>query len=664
MRCTFLLAVLFGVGCGGPLGLPVPSMPGETGLTSEPAHGIIEGIVVDPSGAPIAGAHLVSQPRGHEAESAGDGVFELPWLPPGDYRLIAAASGFDPVFTAEVTVDAGVATALEITLQPVVVDALVTVLVRGPDGAPLPGAVVGVSTGQQAEADTDGVAVLTLDAGEPVDLWVEDAEGALWPRRLEGVALQPGGGLQWDVRLAGRPPADAVFQGSARCGYCHAEQATAHGASAHARAHCEQPSDALLARFAEADWLELGEASVTLWLDEDTPTVTLTDRSGEVRNYPVVSYLGDPSRRSVPVVLLDDSSFPLPLAWRAGVEARPDYPDSEPTLAPFEPDRWFTDEGDFVDGGPFPERSAEASCLPCHSAGYDLVRREDGGADLSWASGTGRYDGVGCEACHGPGGGHTGLAEPSTITRPTHLDPARADEVCGQCHARTVGLDSDLPHPHAEAARFLPGDTLADFAGSNGNAWPSGAAAVSRMQLDEHRGSRHGQGGAGLRCLDCHGVHAEIDGASHLLRAGVQDNTLCEACHLGSAQDDPEEAVLAHSAHRLYQPAGAQEGARCTGCHMPPTASDGWWSAQSGAGERRSHRFAALSPADTLALFDAAGSEVLPVGAFPPHACSDCHAWNAWYWESYGWSFAGPHGDPTEAATHEGFLQSWEALYP
>jgi len=666
MRSLVLLSII-AIGCGGPIGVPLPTTPDDTAPPQlEPRHAAVNGVVLDSSGAPIVDAHVVSVPRGHEASTDVDGAFELPWLGAGDYELVASAEGFQSLVHGPVAVELGESVTAELTLAPLALGGLVVVTVLGPGGVPVEGALVTLSSGDSADADAAGVARLEGVTGQDLTLVAAHPDGDLWPGTLVGVNVEAAAGVQWQVELSGRPPADASLTGSTTCLYCHPDQAEAHGATAHARAHVEDPSASLLTAFEQGMVLELDAASVTLWLDGEQPTATLIDADGAAVSHAVVSYLGDPEHRSVPVVTVGEQDYPLPFAWHAPRDEREGYPDSEARLVAFELERWFDTDGAFAFSGegPAPERSAEATCLPCHSSGYSFTRRDDGGADLSYPRDDLRYAGVGCEACHGPSGGHTGSSDAATITDPSSLAAARADETCGQCHARTIGVGSGLPHPHAEAQRFQPGDVLADFADEAGERWPSGLAVQSRMQLDEHQDALHGQ--VGLRCIDCHGVHGLVeldDQSSRMLRLTTDDNALCEACHMGGFSDS-EAVALEHMAHRLYQPEGNQEGARCIGCHMPATASDGFWSEESGAGELSSHSFVAASPAATLELFDAAGASTLELGAFPAHACSDCHAWNAWYFDSLGLDFDAPFGDPTLASTHEAFLTSWQELYP
>jgi hypothetical protein len=661
---SFVSLTLFALGCGGPLGVPPSSEPDDTAQPEvERDHGVLVGVVTSASGEPLAGATVVSVPRGHEAQADDSGAYELPWLPAGTYDLQVAAEGYQAALFGPVELSAGQTTSLDAELEAQDASSLVSVTVLGPGGEPVEGALVSVSSGEQAVADADGVALFEGLAGDDLVLTAAHPDDALWARSIQGVDIAATGGLQWQAELSGRPAAAASYTGGATCLYCHADQAEAHGATAHARAHVEQPSEALLERFELGETLALGDARADLWLDGAQPMVTLTDADGASEAWAVASYLGDPERRTVPVVVIGAQRYPLPFAWHAPRDSRESYPDSDPRLVAFELERWFDEQGDFAftGEGPAPSGSADAACLPCHSSGYTLSHRGDGGVDLAYAASGGLYAGVGCEACHGPSSGHTSSMDPDAITHPAKLDPQRADEACGQCHDRTQGLDSGLPHPHGEPARFTPGDELGAFAEEDGEQWPSGLARQTRMQLYEHRAAVHGQ--LGMRCVDCHGVHDSTEPGHRLLRLDAADNALCEACHLG-AFDDSELVALEHMRHRLYQPEGTQEGARCTGCHMPRTASDGFWSAESGAGEVGSHSFVAALPDTTLAVFDAAGASELPLGEFPTHACADCHAWNAWYFDGLGLEFDAPTGDPTLASTHEAYQAGWEEVAP
>ena len=99
-----------------------------------------------------------------------------------------------------------------------------------------------------------------------------------------------------------------------------------------------------------------------------------------------------------------------------------------------------------------------------------------------------------------------------------------------------------------------------------------------KRSYQEWQMSQHGQNG--IRCFDCHGVHAQT------LRANGGDQ-LCGACHAKRLED------FAHATHQ-------QEGLHCNTCHMPVTAA----------------------PEDVIGGAGAAG-HTLFVGA---EVCGRCHA--------------------------------------
>ncbi|HUW32866.1 MAG TPA: multiheme c-type cytochrome [Planctomycetota bacterium] len=79
---------------------------------------------------------------------------------------------------------------------------------------------------------------------------------------------------------------------------------------------------------------------------------------------------------------------------------------------------------------------AAESCLGCHSTGYSVSRRAVVEA------------GVGCEACHGPGGRHIDSAAGTCETvNPARLDLHRANMVCGQCHSQGIDKTGKYPFP-------------------------------------------------------------------------------------------------------------------------------------------------------------------------------------------------------------------------
>lgn len=100
--------------------------------------------VVRADGQPVADARVVAysaatpdRPAGRDLGDA-DGRFALETLPAGEYELVASASGFAESAPLKVVLDADPVGNLELVLEP---GCELTLLVRGRDGSPLPGAV-------------------------------------------------------------------------------------------------------------------------------------------------------------------------------------------------------------------------------------------------------------------------------------------------------------------------------------------------------------------------------------------------------------------------------------------------------------------------------------------------------------------------------------------
>lgn len=87
----------------------------------------------------------------------------------------------------------------------------------------------------------------------------------------------------------------------------------------------------------------------------------------------------------------------------------------------------------------------DAKCLACHATGFG----KPGGYDPAAETNAAGLDGVGCEACHGPGKDYKGMS--------VMKDPAKAKEAglimptedtCKGCHVGT------FPEGHKEAPKF------------------------------------------------------------------------------------------------------------------------------------------------------------------------------------------------------------------
>ena len=668
-----LAAALLLGGCLGP-SVPGDGSSGDTGATDAGlAVGSVSGTVVDGAGNAVAGAHVTTLPRGYGAVTDAAGAWQIDLLPPDGYRLVAAAEGFEASTSDAVTVTAyGTAGADLVLGEALDLDSTVTVTVLGPAGEPLAGALVSASSGESGTTDDSGVVALRGLAGA-VTLSVS-ADG-VWPRSTE-VTVSAAGSLAWPVQLSGRPSDASKYVGSTACAFCHPDQGEPYGHTLHANALSDTPTDALQAMFDGGEVVDLDGPSAALSVSGDDLVVTLTDTTGSAQVWTVTGWIGDVAHGAVPWVEGAEQAFPLPIGWVAGDGVRPGYPLSEDRLVAYQAERWFDGSGHFVGDEPAASASAEAQCFACHSGAFELSLRSDGGVDMEAVKGSGRWvDGaVSCERCHGPGGDHQGASAAEKawfITQPQLLDVDRARETCGQCHSRILTEDG-LEYPWtATLGLFQPGEVLSEWGESDAEHWPSGAAALPRMQLDELVLSPHGDDGAwSFRCFDCHDVHGasvDEDGEmyAHQLKLDPTDNSLCLSCHLSMHFEGAVAVVKDHVAHPLYDPSGPLGEGRCTACHMPPTAGGLEFSDLSGGGDLSSHLFEFRPPQDAIDAFDAAGKTTLSAGEFPAYGCLDCHAWANWDYEDLGLGgLPAPAGDPTLRASHVEYQGAVDEKWP
>lgn len=630
----------------------------------------IQGTVTDPAGAPLAGAWITVDPGGYEAVSGADGTYLLRHVPEGPIRLLAGASTRQGAEVTGLTVVDGQDLVQDFQLSPSLQDGSVQVWITGPDDLPVEGALVQAGTAS-ATSDATGLAVVTGLGGQVVDVTVSDPDGARWPHTLTGVSVPLVGGVQRTASLSGRPAEGATYVDESSCLSCHADAAS-HGATVHAGALSSSLEGASLAWFSAGSVLDLDNgASIALSLEGSTPRATLTDAHGDALVLDVAGLIGGPAGASVPWTEADGQAWPLPLALMSDDPLWGGWDEASARLAPFEVDRWFAEDGAWAWTSriPSPTLSAESRCFACHATGFSLATRGDGGLTMTGAQGRWDQPGVGCQRCHGPGSTHMdgSLSERLTnITQPSKLDPSRAAAVCGQCHGSFVS-SAGVPFAWTpETGLLQPGELLEVT--STATSWPDGSARVPHAQLDEMAGSAHGEAmGATMQCTDCHDPHGSRSDETgsplpHMLLLDHRDNSLCLGCHAEMTFDADASRIQTHPGHAIYDPEGNLRQGLCTSCHMAETAATVELHPSSGTGDLSSHTFRATSPQVTLDAFDAASTEVLEVGAFPPHGCLACHAYNDALWGDM--TFVGPHGDPTLRSTHQGYLDAWEEMFP
>jgi predicted CXXCH cytochrome family protein len=347
-------------------------------------------------------------------------------------------------------------------------------------------------------------------------------------------------------------PAPAAFVGSERCAACHLSQHAAWKGSQHAHAMAHARGAAVLGDFNNASFTKDGV--VTTFLSRDGRYFVRTaGPDGQPGEFEVAFTLGVAPLQQYLVQMPGGRLQAFGIAW-----------DTRPAAAGGQ--RWF----DLYPGQKLPsgdplhwtgiQQTANFMCIDCHVT--NLHKNFDAAAN-SYAS-TWTEVGVGCEACHGPGGAHAGDPKnvrvparfPSRLgiawgtdpaARPKVQPPAAGEiaeiETCARCHARRSQLTDDIHagQPFADGFRrslLEPGLYRADGQMQD-EVFNYGSFLQSRMFSK------------GVTCADCHDPH------SQKLRA--EGNAVCTQCHAPAKYQ-----ARTHHFHAPDSTAG-----QCVSCHMP-----------------------------------------------------------------------------------------------
>jgi predicted CXXCH cytochrome family protein len=210
-------------------------------------------------------------------------------------------------------------------------------------------------------------------------------------------------------------------------------------------------------------------------------------------------------------------------------------------------------------------RNADLSCYGCHATGHtlDTTGRNLTGIFLprsKWVE-----PGVGCEACHGPGGPHVdaaahGKPDPSTVKMARGGKLATVD-ACAACHA----LREVLPSPFDTSPAHRYGAPLVEAAnpvlsmGSNFE-FRDPYFADLRPATYQQEAIAFSQSGCalkgGMTCAACHDPHS--GGKTAALAAPDGGDGICAPCHANVVAGGAK-----HTGHRPGTPGG-----RCLDCHM------------------------------------------------------------------------------------------------
>ena len=199
-------------------------------------------------------------------------------------------------------------------------------------------------------------------------------------------------------------------------------------------------------------------------------------------------------------------------------------------------------------------------CGKCHTTGFSPEGNQDG---LEGIRGTWRFDGVQCEACHGPGAAHAASTLKSDISTDRRI--------CAQCHstkpADTVRLKGVFLEEYSEANQLAKGKKKT------------------------------------FLCTDCHNPH---------LSSGRLITQNCEKCHPKIAERYRESYM-------------SRVGVGCIDCHMPPAGMIAEGDDRVFRGDLKSHLFK-IDHRKEFAAVTKDGQTVNPGYLSVDYACMRCHS--------------------------------------
>lgn len=341
------------------------------------------------------------------------------------------------------------------------------------------------------------------------------------------------------------------FAGSNACRECHASEFKAWETSRH-RATLAPAAGERLARLAE------GPLRDGFSIDPVSGVVRGPGPDGTARTASAAYLVGGRHRDDLWVRLPDGSLqiFPFSYDLDAGAVFEPIAVLSGGTPPAPDAFEFWTRAG----------RSADRACYGCHATGHTLADAATAPPGAPAVRSRWAEDGVGCEACHGPGGPHIEAAKAGRATSArtrlsSAIEPSRQTDVCAGCHALRELLSSPVAatpaHRYGAAVQ-----TFADPVASVPSSFEFRAATYAdrRPATFQQEAAALSQSPcavkAGLGCRDCHDVHAGTLTAS--MSGPDRGDRLCLSCHEAVGRD-----VRAHTRHDA-----ASEGARCIACHM------------------------------------------------------------------------------------------------
>ncbi|MEW5422331.1 multiheme c-type cytochrome [Amorphus sp. 3PC139-8] len=338
------------------------------------------------------------------------------------------------------------------------------------------------------------------------------------------------------------------YVGSATCAGCHQDVTARWQTSDHAKAWTEATAENIVADFNDTTFAHDGMTAAFHIDGDGTYRITVTEKDGTTRDYPVHSVAGIEPLQQYLLETEPGRLQSFDVVWDTKKQRWFHlYPDQD--LPPNDGLHWT---------GPY--KNWNGRCAVCHSTGYEK----------NYDPQTKRYAsteveiGVGCEACHGPGSAHVASAKewdakgsaplPNAGFAVDFSDPETTIQQCAGCHSRREPLQAGSPAPGTpyhdayNLSLLMPGLYHADGQVQD-EVYVYGSFLQSKMYEK------------GVSCTDCH--------EPHTMQLVAEGNAVCTQCH--SPAGNPafpslRQAEYDSPDHHFHEPGNS--GAACKNCHM------------------------------------------------------------------------------------------------
>lgn len=426
---------------------------------------------------------------------------------------------------------------------------------------------------------------------------------------------------------------DATYTGSESCGECHTVTYARWQESPHAKMTRLPSAESVVGDFEAGSWFLPDNARVSAFDDQpaakmyregdDYYMALRIPDSDEYQPFKIAYVIGYQYRQTYLTREEGGVLRRLPLQW--SVESQSYFPywnlqeKSIPTVA----DLWAQMQS--------LNSAWNLFCARCHTTHLTVNAKNEfhTTADTEWVD-----DGIGCEACHGPGSHHVNYFEHNYVNRAVAFVNSRVRgqpaayiatgpklskgedlSVCARCHGPDItiattdiyrlyepgysgeGRVNDLS-PFFKQMPMEPGRTAPTVeVWHDGEA--RGVAMIFRSFVESTCYDK-----AEIRCYDCHDAHSnKAPAVPGILEASEVSNNYCLECHMGLA-----DQIAEHSNHEAGEP-----GSFCYDCHLPNQIEN----IVSGVTNwTRSHTFSAIPDPENSQLFGVENA---------PNACNECH---------------------------------------